>query len=102
MDNKLIKPEFTPKTDIEEYTLRLRASDGLALHYLMEDWFWKKVFKPLEFFNLLYEQVGIIIENRADPILIKNHLLNLKLSQPQLLFLLIFIGEHLVGIISSN
>ena len=102
MDNKLIKPEFTPKTDIEEYTLRLRASDGLALHYLMEDWFWKKVFKPLEFFNLLYEQVGIIIENRADPILIKKHLLNLKLSQPQLLFLLKFIGEHLDGKISSN
>lgn len=102
MKNELIIPDFTPETDLDEYTSRPRGGDGLAFLYLTEDWYWSKVFKPLDFFNLLYEQVGIAIANRANPVLLKKHLLNLKLTQAQKLYLFKFLSEHLNDRIRSN
>jgi len=102
MENHLIIPEFQPKTNLEEYTLRPRGSDGLAFFYLTEDWYWKKIFKPLPFFNLLYEQVGIAFQNRSNPVVLKQHLLNLKLEKPERLYLYKFLGEHIDDISRSN
>ena len=102
MSNELIKPIFIPITDLEEYTIRPRAGDGMAYLSLTTDWFWSEIFEPLQFYNLLYEQYGIIYANRSNPIVLKRHLLNLNVSKPQLLFLTKYLIEHIENRISIN
>jgi len=78
----MIKVNFTPKTDIEEY-LKMDGNNHLyAYNYdlytrLIEDAELKGRFNPLEFFNLLHENVEIVIANKAKPHKVIKHLLNL-------------------------
>jgi hypothetical protein len=58
--------------------------------------------KSLYKYSPARQVVGIVIENRANPILVKKYLLNLNLKKPQLLFLLKSIEDHLDEKISSN
>lgn len=87
MDDKLIIPDFVPLKDIEDY--QYEVISGTPYRELTtENGFWKGVFEPLEFFNLLYEQHEIVITNIQSLKLIKRHLKSLELENRQRLYLL--------------
>jgi len=87
MDDKLIIPDFVPRKDIEDY--QYEVISGTPYRELTtENGFWKGVFEPLEFFNLLYEQHEIVITNIQYLKLIKRHLKSLELENRQRLYLL--------------
>lgn len=86
MENEIIIPQFTPKSDIEDY--QYDPTNGQALHYLTTDKFWQSQFKPLDFFNLLYHQIEIVYANCSSPKLVKRHILNLELNKFKLLLLI--------------
>ena len=80
------KVNFTPKTDIEEY---LNNDFNIEVfEELTEDEDWQGLFEPLEFLNLLYEQLEFINENKEKPLSVVKHLLGLKLEKTQLYYLL--------------
>ena len=89
----MIKVNFTPQTDIETY---LNNDFNIEIfNNLNENEDWQGTFEPLEFLNLLYEQFEIVNANKAKPISVKKHLLNLDLKQHQLYYLLSFL-KHLI------
>lgn len=81
----MIKVNFKPKTDINEY---LKDDFHIELFEDLTEGDWKDIFQPLEFFNLLYEQLTIIIKNKDKPISIIEHLFALGLEGEKLYFLL--------------
>lgn len=87
------KVNFTPKTDIEEY-----LNDDFNIEIfedLTENEDWKGAFDPLEFLNLLYEQVEIVNANKEKPLSVVKHLLGLKLKQKKLYYLLYYLNRHI-------
>ena len=75
----MIKVNFTPKTDIEEYLSN--DFNFEIFEDLTENGDWQGTFVPLEFLNLLYEQFEIVNANKEKPLSVVKHLLGLKLEQ---------------------
>ena len=89
----MIKVNFTPKTDIEEY---LNNDFNLEIFEdLTENEDWQGTFEPLEFLNLLYEQFEIVNANKEKPITVVKHLFGLKLEQTKLYYLLYYLKRHI-------
>lgn len=89
----MIKVNFTPKTDIEEY---LNNDFNLEIFEdLTENEDWQGTFEPLEFLNLLYEQFEIVNANKEKPLSIVKHLFGLKLEQTKLYYLLYYLNIHI-------
>lgn len=80
-------PIFFPRDDVQEYF----TDDYFIQIYeeLTEQNDLKKLFEPLDFFNLLYEQIYYIKNNFDRPLDNINHLKSLDLNKYQLHFLLI-------------
>jgi len=80
------KVNFIPKTDIDEY---LNDDFNKEIFFnLTESEDSKGIFEPLEFLNLLYEQVEIIKANKEKPSAVVKHLLGLELDKTKLCYLL--------------
>jgi len=89
----MIKVNFTPKTDIEEY---LNNDFNVEIFKnLTENGDWQGTFKPLEFLNLLYEQFEIVNANKEKPLSVVKHLFGLKLEQTKLYYLLYYLKRHI-------
>lgn len=89
----MIKVNFTPKTDIEEY---LNNDFNLEIFEdLTENEDWQGTFEPLDFLNLLYEQFEIVNANKEKPLSVVKHLLGLKLEQTKLYYLLYYLKRHI-------
>ena len=89
----MIKVNFTPKTDIEEY---LNNDFNLEIFEdLTENEDWQGTFEPLDFLNLLYEQFEIVNANKEKPLSVVKHLFGLKLEQPKLYYLLYYLERHI-------
>lgn len=89
----MIKVNFTPKTDIEEY---LNNDFNLEIFEdLTENEDWQGTFEPLEFLNLLYEQFEIVNANKEKPLTVVKHLFGLKLEQTKLYYLLYYLKRHI-------
>lgn len=89
----MIKVNFTPKTDIEEY---LNNDFNLEIFEdLTENENWQGTFEPLEFLNLLYEQFEIVNANKEKPLSVVKHLFGLKLEQTKLYYLLYYLKRHI-------
>jgi len=89
----MIKVNFTPKTDIEEY---LNNDFNLEIFEdLTENEGLQGTFEPLEFLNLLYEQFEFVNANKAKPISVVKHLFGLKLEQTKLYYLLFYLKIHI-------
>ena len=89
----MIKVNFTPKTDIEEY---LNNDFNLEIFEdLTENEDWQGTFEPLDFLNLLYEQFEIVNANKEKPLLVVKHLFGLKLEQTKLYYLLYYLKRHI-------
>ncbi|GAB1418118.1 hypothetical protein MASR2M12_08830 [Bacteroidales bacterium] len=89
----MIKVNFTPKTDIEEY---LNNDFNLEIFEdLTENEDWQGTFEPLDFLNLLYEQFEIVNANKKKPLSVVKHLLGLKLEQTKLYYLLYYLKRHI-------
>lgn len=89
----MIKVNFTPKTDIEEY---LNNDFNLEIFEdLTENEDWQGTFEPLEFLNLLYEQFEIVNANKEKPLSVVKHLFGLKLEQTKLYYLLYYLERHI-------
>lgn len=89
----MIKVNFTPKTDIEEY---LNNDFNLEIFEdLTENEEWQGTFEPLEFLNLLYEQFEIVNANKEKPLSVVKHLFGLKLEQTKLYYLLYYLKRHI-------
>ena len=89
----MIKVNFTPKTDIEEY---LNNDFNLEIFEdLTENEDWQGTFEPLEFLNLLYEQFEIVNANKEKPLSVVKHLFGLKLEQTKLYYLLYYLKRHI-------
>ena len=89
----MIKVNFTPKTDIEEY---LNNDFNLEIFEdLTENKDWQGIFEPLDFLNLLYEQFEIVIANKEKPLSVVKHLFGLKLEQTKLYYLLYYLKRHI-------
>jgi hypothetical protein len=89
----MIKVNFTPKTDIEEY---LNNDFNLEIFEdLTENEDWQGTFKPLEFLNLLYEQFEIVNTNKEKPLSVVKHLFGLKLEQTKLYYLLYYLKRYI-------
>lgn len=89
----MIKVNFTPKTDIEEY---LNNDFNLEIFEdLTENENWQGLFKPLDFLNLLYEQFEIVNANKEKPLSVVKHLFGLKLEQTKLYYLLHYLIGHI-------
>jgi hypothetical protein len=89
----MIKVNFTPKTDIEEY---LNNDFNLEIFEdLTENEDWQGTFEPLEFLNLLYEQFEIMNANKEKPLSVVKHLFGLKLEQTKLYYLLYYLKRHI-------
>jgi len=89
----MIKVNFTPKTDIEEY---LNNDFNLEIFEdLTENEDWQGAFEPLEFLNLLYEQFEIVNANKEKPLSVVKHLFGLKLEQTKLYYLLYYLKRHI-------
>lgn len=89
----MIKVNFTPKTDIEEY---LNNDFNLEIFEdLTENEDWQGTFEPLDFLNLLYEQFEIVNANKEKPLSVVKHLLGLKLGQTKLYYLLYYLKRHI-------
>lgn len=87
----MIKVNFTPKTDIEEY---LNNDFNLEIFEdLTENEDWQGTFEPLDFLNLLYEQFEIVNANKEKPLSIVKHLFGLKLEQTKLYYLLYYLNR---------
>ena len=81
------KVNFIPKTDIDEY---LNDDFNKEIFFnLTESEDSKGIFEPLEFLNLLYEQVEIIKANKEKPSAVVKHLLGLELDKTKLCYLLL-------------
>ncbi len=89
----MIKVNFTPKTDIEEY---LNNDFNLEIFEdLTENEDWQGTFEPLDFLNLLYEQFEIVNANKEKPLSVVKHLFGLKLEQTKLYYLLYYLNRHI-------
>jgi hypothetical protein len=89
----MIKVNFTPKTDIEEY---LNNDFNLEIFEdLTENEVWQGIFEPLEFLNLLYEQFEIVYANTDKPLSVVKHLFGLKLEQTKLYYLLHYLLRYI-------
>lgn len=89
----MIKVNFTPKTDIEEY---LNNDFNLEIFEdLTENEDWQGTFEPLDFLNLLYEQFEIVNANKEKPLSVVKHLFGLKLEQTKLYYLLYYLQRHI-------
>lgn len=89
----MIKVNFTPKTDIEEY---LNNDFNLEIFEdLTENEYWQGTFEPLDFLNLLYEQFEIVNANKEKPLSVVKHLFGLKLEQTKLYYLLYYLKRHI-------
>ncbi len=89
----MIKVNFTPKTDIEEY---LNNDFNLEIFEdLTENEDWQGTFEPLDFLNLLYEQFEIVNANKEKPLSVVKHLFGLKLEQTKLYYLLYYLKRHI-------
>lgn len=89
----MIKVNFTPKTDIEEY---LNNDFNLEIfEYLTEIEDWQGTFETLDFLNLLYEQFEIVNANKKKPLSVVKHLLGLKLEQTKLYHLLYYLERYI-------
>lgn len=89
----MIKVNFTPKTDIEEY---LNNDFNLEIFEdLTENKDWQGTFEPLDFLNLLYEQFEIVNANKEKPLSVVKHLFELKLEQTKLYYLLYYLQRHI-------
>lgn len=89
----MIKVNFTPKTDIEEY---LNNDFNLEIFRdLTENEDWKGIFEPLEFLNLLYEQFEIVNANKEKPLSVVKYLFGLNLEQTKLYYLLYYLKSHI-------
>lgn len=89
----MIKVNFTPKTDIEEY---LNNDFNIEIFEdLTENEDWQGTFEPLEFLNLLYEQFEIVNANKEKPLSVVKHLFGLKLEQINLYFLLHYLERRI-------
>ena len=100
----MIKVNFTPKTDIEEYLSIEKSNHLYSYNYnlflrLTEDNELKERFNPLEFFNLLYENIEIVKANKAKPHKVINHLLNLFTDK---FVLIIFLKQLNIFFIFKN
>lgn len=94
------KVNFTPKKDIEEY---LNNDFNIEIfEELTEDEDWQGLFEPLEFLNLLYEQLEIINENKEKPLSVTKHLLGLKLEKTQLYYLLVLLDDAIYERLNSE
>lgn len=89
----MIKVNFTPKTDIEEY---LNNDFNLGIFEdLTENEDRQGIFEPLDFLNLLYEQFEIVNANKEKPLSVVKHLFGLKLEPIKLYYLLYYLNEHI-------
>ena len=95
----MIKVEFTPKTDIEQYLNNEFNFD--ILKDLTENKEFIGLFEPLDFFNIFYEQFEIVVSNSETPILIVKHLNNLELTKAQYYFFLTHLSLYLDDYIYS-
>ncbi len=88
------KVNFIPKTDIDEY---FNDDFNKEIFFnLTESEDSKRIFEPLEFLNLLYEQVEIVKANKEKPIAVVNHLLGLKLNKTKLCYLLFCLEARII------
>ncbi len=84
---------FTPEKDISEY---LNNEFNLGIYYqLTQNEKLKGLFEPLEFFNLFYEQIAILLANQDKPTAFVNHLLGLGLKKKKLGVLLDYIQGYI-------
>jgi hypothetical protein len=81
----MIKVNFTPKTDIEEY---LNNDFNIIIFKELTEGSAHGMFEPLEFLNLLYEQFEIVKANKEEPRSIMKHLAELGLGLMGAAFLL--------------
>ncbi|GAB3991879.1 hypothetical protein GCM10028807_23300 [Spirosoma daeguense] len=79
-------PKFKPKTDVQEYLTNAFTYEIYC--GLTNSDKWNGFIGPLEFFNLLYEQFGLIMSNLSKPLDILNGLSKLPLEAKQYYFLL--------------
>lgn len=88
------KVNFIPKTDIDEY---LNDDFNKEIFFnLTESEDRKGIFEPLEFLNLLYEQVEIIKANKEKPSAVVKHLLGLELDKTKLYYLLLCLEVRII------
>jgi len=77
---------FKPKSDVEEY---LNSEVNITIfNELNEDENLKLLFEKLEYFNLLYEQLEIVIVNKDKPLSVTKHLLSLDLEEIKIYYML--------------
>ena len=84
---RLIKVNFTPKQSIQDYLsdeFALKLFD-IVVEYSLAEW----GLSPLNYFNLVYEQIGIVIANKEKPLNLISHLMGLKLPEEQILLVLL-------------
>jgi hypothetical protein len=70
---------FIPKKYIDEYFNRTINID--IYEEITSDKNWQDTFKPLDFFNLLYEEFEILLANKNKPHAVVQHLLELDLNK---------------------
>ena len=88
------KVNFIPKTDIDEY---LNDDFNKEIFFnLTESEDGKGIFEPLEFLNLLYEQVEIIKANKEKHSAVVKHLLGLELDKTKLYYLLLCLEVRVI------
>ncbi len=73
-----MKGDFTPTENIEKY---LDNSFNIQIYSKLE--VENDPFKPLDFFNMFYEQAAIILANKDRPLAVKDHLSKLELNESQ-------------------
>lgn len=75
------KSAFQPKASFEDY---LTNSFNIGIYKtLTEDEDWQGLFEPLQFFNLFYEKLDFVEQNKTRPVTVKNHLQSLELKKEQ-------------------
>lgn len=87
------KVYFTPKKNIDKY-LNNQFNKDIYYQLTMNEEM-KGLFEPLEFFNLLYEQIEILLGNTDKPTIFFNHLLGLGLDMKKLGVLLDYILRYI-------
>jgi len=90
------KPNFIPVTDIDIY---LNNNINIYIYNDLTDYGRRQSsIDPLNFLNLLHEQLGIFKANKNRPLAVKNHLENLNITDEERYYLL----EHLSSILSES
>lgn len=80
---------FKPKKDVQEYFIGTYSGSNILIYQdLTEGEYFRELFVPLEFLNLLHEQFEILLHHCKKPLSVLNHLKGLGLEGLQYFYFL--------------